>query len=166
MCSFPRAQAEALPRLHSALPSAFLSKMCPHCLYLIVLPKEKQAKARPFWPAQASCLWHRKGEKQSGIVKKHTFAEQECAAVTISQMKKLVTEGQATSPKSLYKSVQSQEKKTSLLPYATTFKLPDLLQKGFKTDSQIRLFWVIVTKLQKHLTVPPNLPWQKCGPKS
>lgn len=70
MCSFPRAQAGALPRLHSALPGTFLSKMCPHCLYLIALPKEKQAKARPFWPAQASCLWHRKGEKQSGIVKK------------------------------------------------------------------------------------------------
>ena len=47
-------------------------------------------------------------------------------------MKKLVTEGQVTSPKSLYKSVQRQEKKTGLSPYATMFKLLDLLQKGFK----------------------------------
>lgn len=131
MGSFPRAQAEALPRLHSALPGAFLSKMCPHHAYLIVLPKEKQAKARPFWPAQAFHLWHRKGDKQSAIIQK-MFAEHESTTVTISQMKKLVTEGSATFPKSLYKSVQRQEKKTGLLPYATMFKLLDLLQKGFK----------------------------------
>lgn len=105
--------------------------MCPHHAYLIVLPKEKHAKARPFWPAQASCLWHRKGDKQSGFIQKK-FAEQESAAVTISQMKKLVTKRQVTSPVSLYKSVQRQEKETGLLTYATMIKLLDLLQKGFK----------------------------------
>lgn len=78
----------------------------------------------------------------------------------------LVTEGQVTSLKSLYKSVQRQKKKTGLLPYATMFKLLDLLAGRIQTDSEIRFFWLFVTKLQNHLTVPPNLLWQKCGPNS
>lgn len=77
----------------------------------------------------------------------------------------LVTEGQVTSLKSLYKSVQRQ-KKIGLLPYATMFKLLDLLPGRIQTDSEIRFFWLFVTKLQNHLTVPPNLLWQKCGPNS
>jgi len=60
------------------------------------------------------------------------FAEQESAAATISQMKKRVTEGQVTTLKLLYRSVQRQEKKIGLLSYAIMFKLLELLQKGFK----------------------------------
>lgn len=83
----------------------------------------------------------------NNLVLYKTFAEQESAVVTISQMKKLVT------------------KKTGLLPYATTFELLDLPHKGFKLILKLP-FWLIVTKLQKHLTVPPNLLWQNCRPKS